>query len=463
MDRTQYLFEDFAATSKEQWKQQVTKDLKGVAFETLEYTTADGIKIEPFYTPEDIDKPEPLFTHTDWEVCDAIKVFENEIANLRALDYLNKGATGLILKLFNFPDFNELFKDIGIEYIALRLDIYHQPNEILTNFDQYLKDRNLDRSRINLAINFDPIGELVSTGKWLTDEETDKDRFIEVVNKAGNVRNLCINAEVYHNAGASTAYEIGCLLAHANEYLSWLREDAAKANVQVNVATGPDYFVEIAKLRALRKVFALLLQQYGANDQIYIHATSAERNLTVYDHYNNLLRTSTEAMAAVAGGCNSLLVLPYNTTYDQTNDFSERLARNTQLILKSESYFDKVSDVSAGSYFIENLTEELAQKGWAYFREIEAGGGLIACLKSNTIQDKITSFAKQEQQLFDDGKKVLVGTNKYPSEQQKMGGVLHAIIMPVVPVGNVVNQLQPVRLAAKMEQERLDAETPKAN
>ena len=464
MDRTPYLFEDFAPTSKEQWTQQVIKDLKGAAFETLEYTTADGIKVEPFYTPEDIAEPQPLFSHTDWEVCDSIEVFEGETANLYALDYLNKGATGLILQMLGSSvDFEELFKEISIQYIAIQLEIYRYPQEMLSDFNEYLEDKFIDRTSLNLTINFDPLSHLLYAGNWLQDEQTDCGNFRQLVVQNDHTRNLCVNGEIYHNAGASTGYEIGCMLAHANEYLGWLDDDATKANVQLNVATGPDYFMEIAKLRALRKVFALLLQQYGANDQIYIHATSAERNLTIYDHHNNLLRTTTGAMAAVAGGCNSLQVLPFNNPYEQSNDFGERLARNTQLILKSESYFDKVSDVAAGSFFIEKLTEELAQKGWAYFQEIEAAGGLLESLKKNIIQDRIAAFAAAEQQLFDEGKKVLVGTNKYPSGLQKMKDELNTIIIQEPRVGNVIQPLQAIRLAAKMEQARIDAETPKDN
>ncbi|KAK6022886.1 hypothetical protein OSTOST_11400 [Ostertagia ostertagi] len=260
MAANDHLFDAFPATTKEQWIQQVIKDLKGGDFNTiLNYTSRDGIVIHPFYTEEDLAKyseRKPLFSHTDWE------------------------------------------EGIG---------------EFDTQLSSYLSAKKLDRSTLNLIVSYDPIHQLVETGSGL--EAAEQAAFIKHINSAKDARNCCINGAIYHNAGASPAYEIACIAAHANEYFQWMEKPGVPVQVQVSV--GPDYFFEIAKLRALRKVMTLLAAAYETEMDISLHAETATRNLTLYDTHNNLLRTTTEAMAATIGGCNSLVRTPENTTDEQ--------------------------------------------------------------------------------------------------------------------------------------------------
>jgi len=460
MEEVKDLFAGFAPVTKEQWIAQATKDLKGAEFSELIHHTPEGIPVEPFYTKEDIGEPQPLFTHTDWEVCATIEVKEAKAANALALNYLNNGVTAINFRLLQEVQFEDLLQNIGIEYIAVAFQFHQDAVQVTAQLDAYLKARNLDKAKLNLTLNYDPIGYLINNGEWPNDEENSIKDFTRFVSSNSDARNICINGASYHNAGAAAAYELGCMLAHVNEYITWCAGNT-RLNIQVNMATGAHYFTEIAKLRALRKVFALLLNAYGLKETIYIHATSAERNLTIYDQHNNLLRTTTEAMAAVAGGCDSLEVLPFDATYREADDFSQRIARNIQLILKGESYFDKVSDVAAGAYFIETLTEALAQKGWEYFKEIESNGGLIASLKAGSIQQTIEHFAAMEQVQFNEGKKVLVGINKYPLASQQMKDKVAIEINQ--PTNHSTNQqvksITATRIAAAMEAERLANET----
>ena len=463
MNGSNDLFSGFAPVTSEQWEAQISKDLKGLTIEDLNHHTADGITIAPFYTTAPTQQPAPLFTHTDWEVCAVVEVYEAVTANSYALDYLNQGATAIIFKLLSAVDFGTLLKDIGIRYIALQFVIFENAATITHALDEYLKEQKIDKALLNITLNYDPIGRLaIYCNDGFGEIEPAKKQFLQLVQENPSYRSCCINGEIYHEAGATPAYEIGCVLAHANEYLGWLQDENPGVRIQLNVATGAEYFMEIAKLRALRKVFAFLLQQYGLRDIIYLHCTTAARRLTIYDHDNNLLRTTTSAMAAVSGGCNSLQVLPNNVTYKQPDDFSERMARNIQLILKGESYFDKVSDVAAGAYYIETLTEALAQKGWNYFKEIEAAGGLIAALEQGSIQQKIAGFDALEQALFDEGKIVLVGTNKYPAENQQMKDLLEIEIIPEPPVKTTILPLIARRIAAKGERARFNGETVNA-
>ncbi len=460
MEDPKDLMDAFPGTSKQQWIDQATRDLKGVDFDTLEHLTPDGIKIAPFYTQEDIDAEQPLFSFADWEISDSIEVEDAGSANANALKLLNNGITALIFKISKPVDFGILLKEIGIEYIALQLYIYTENAIAITqNFDHYLQSINLNRAQLNLTINYDPLEQLICTGNWRKGAQQDMEAYKAFIENNTDCRNVCINAAIYHEAGASPAYEIACMLAHANEYLA-LISNPASVKVQLSIAAGANYFTAIAKIRAVRKVFSLLLDSYQADNTIYIHTTSAERNLTIYDQHNNLLRTATGAMAAIAGGCNSLEVLPFDSTYKQPDEFSNRMARNIQLILKGESYFDKASDVAAGSYYIETLTEDLAQKAWTYFQDIEQHGGLIECLKKGAIQQQIEQFAAAEQALFDEGKKILVGVNKYPLMTQHMAGKMTP--QETHSFGNAaIKPLKPVRLAAAAESERL-ANEPKA-
>lgn len=460
------LFSEFSSASAEQWIQQIVKDLKGENYEQkLVYTNYDGIAVKPFYAKEDLQNYtslEPLFSHSDWDICQEIEV-ENEInANKKALHALNNGASALLFYVFNSVDLTKLLNDIQIEYIAVQFVIEEDATDFQNNFTNYLKSKNIPESSINVTLNIDPIENLIRTGQWRKLINEDKTELVSLIKNKANA--FCINANIYHNAGASESYEIACVLAHANTYINWLIEDGIDIKetlktIQLNIAVGPNYFFEIAKLRAYRKAFALLFNEYNLNIDLKIHAETAFRNLSVADAYNNLLRTTTEAMAASIGGCNSLVVKPFNITYESPTDFSERLARNIQLILKSESYFDKIADVSAGSYFIEELTEQIAKKAWTYFTEIESNGGVIKCLEKGVIQSKISEMALAQQALFDEAKTVLVGTNKFPNTKETIKQFENTIAWgSSSKLGKVIEPLTTIRLAAKAEHERIEQE-----
>ena len=200
---------------------------------------------------------------------------------------------------------------------------------------------------------------------------------------------------MYQNAGATQSFEIACALAHGHEYLITASENKVHSSkpFRFTLSVGSDFFGEIAKLRALRKLWMTICKEYNYTADIYLHCETSQLNKSNFDINNNMLRTTTEGMSAVIGGCNSLTVNSYNSGFETANDFSERMARNQQLILKGESYLDKVADIGSGSYYIEKLTNEIAAKAWSEFKIIESKGGFIACLKSNYIQDRIQEQA----------------------------------------------------------------------
>jgi methylmalonyl-CoA mutase len=238
------------------------------------------------------------------------------------------------------------------------------------------------------------------------------------------LRTLGINGSIFHNAGGNIVQELGFSLAIISDYLDLLTKEGLKPglvakSMQLNMATGPLYFMEIAKLRAARLLFARLVSYWGVEDEdslkAFIHCTSSEWNQTIFEPYVNLLRTTTESMSAVLGGCDSLTVSPFDKAFRETTKFSERIARNTQIILKEEAWLDKVADPAAGAYFIENLTDSIITESWRLFLEIEEMGGYLASFKAGEIQKRIGSSASLRDQNIAGRKEILLGTNQYPN------------------------------------------------
>jgi methylmalonyl-CoA mutase len=226
---------------------------------------------------------------------------------------------------------------------------------------------------------------------------------------------------------------------------------------EVNVGT--NYFFEIAKLRAMRLLFNLVAKEYNHNLECHLLVSPTKRNKTIYDYNINMLRTTTECMSAIIGGANAIANLPYDSLYHKDNEFGDRIARNQLLILKNESYFDKVNNPADGSYYIETLTTQLAEKALVLFKDIEASGGFLKQLNEGIIKRKIQESADKEQELFDSGKEILLGTNKYPNKDDRMKQDLELFpFVKIKPRKTLITPIIEKRLAEKAEQERLDLE-----
>jgi methylmalonyl-CoA mutase len=397
------LFSQFKPSTAQDWKQQVIKDLKGADFEKLVWHRADGIDVQPFYTAGDTH-PEPVLTQGGWEICEEITVKNEQEANQKALKALSGGASSLHFFLSKMPDLNVLLRDVSIEHIELCFILRFVPEDFRTRFHSYAESRGVDISKLRGAICYDGIARLAETGHWLTTSEHDL-----------HADNSWVDASLYQNAGATQSFELACALAHAHEYLTRLEQ---KKKFRFTISVGSDFFGEIAKLRALRKLWPLIAKEYRADEEIWIHAVNTGLNQSALDAYNNMLRSTTEGMSAVIGGCNSLTLEAYNKSFESTREFGERIARNQQMIYKEESYLDKVADMGAGSYYIETLTDLLAEKAWEEFKEIESRGGFIACLEADYIQVRIRQQAEQLIHDFREEKVVLVGVNKFQNKNE---------------------------------------------
>lgn len=409
------LFTDFNIADAKAWKARLEKDLKGVTFEQLSVTDRNGITIHPFYTNEDITATkEPVTTQPDWSICAAIEVTDAKMANAQALAELNNGASGLCFHFEQDVDPSILLEDIELPYIYSCFILNHKTVSFSEKLQQYIAAKGWDATGMDLFLSYDFIGKYLETGDWSNTQTEDSQSFLSFAEK--NATAICIDATLFQNAGANTTYELACALAMANEYLHLLEESnkiGYLKKINISLATDTCFFEQIAKLRAFRKLLPLIFEQYDISPAIHLHIETSSIYRSPFDSYSNLLRDTIAGMAAVIGGCDSLYIHPFNKTKEEPTDFSRRMSRNQQLIFKEESYLDKVADVAAGSYYLETLTEQIAEQTWNSFKEIEHAGGLLTAFENGIIQNAIAMQAQQLVQEYKDGKRVLIGVNKF--------------------------------------------------
>ncbi|NDV46604.1 methylmalonyl-CoA mutase small subunit [Paludibacter sp. 221] len=444
------LLADFPAVTTQEWMEKIVADLKGADFDKkLIWKTNEGFSVRPFYRTEDIENLEitnllpgefPYVrgtkTTNEWHIRQEIKVEDPAEANKKALDILNKGVTSIGFKI-NKKDLSAAFIAIllhGIQAESVELNFQTCIScsaDLLTLLHNYFKSLNYDPMKLHGSVNFDPISKMLLKGKNLSEEEITQKAIatIEAANQLPYYRVIGVNALTLTNAGAHITQELGYALAWGNQYIAMLDEagiDPATAakRIKFNFGVGSNYFMEIAKFRAARLLWALIVEKYleeeveenrQAVSKMHIHAETTTFNMTVFDANVNMLRTQTEAMSASIGGVDSLTVLPYDCVYKNADDFSERIARNQQLLLKEESHFDKVTDPSAGSYYIETLTNEIAKQAWKLFLDIEEQGGFLAAVKSGSVQKNIKETADSRLKAISSRKEVLLGTNQFPN------------------------------------------------
>ena len=450
------LFNEFDSVSSKAWKQKIQFDLKGADYnDTLIWQSNEDISVKPFYHADCFDElPACSETKaTQWHIGQRIYVANAEKANLKANRALEKGTESII---FIIPS-----KDIVIKNLIKNIDtstvLFFELQFLSKEFVQELSTLT---SKFKTNIQIDIIGNLCKSGNWYTNLTEDHITLENIVHKTNTIS---IDTCVYQNAGANMVQQLAYALAHVNEYFNHFffnkKMTSGAFNIIFKVSVGTNYFFEIAKLRALRKLWYSIALEYNLNPECHIMAKPTKRNKTLYDYNTNMLRTTTECMSAILGGANTICNLPYDSIYHKSNGFGERIARNQLLILKHESYFDKVDNPADGSYYIESLTTQLAEKALDLFKNIESTGGFLKQLKEGTIQRKIKERANKEQIQFNEGEEILLGTNKHPNPKDTMRQELE--IYPFVKTNKRKTLIEPIiekRLAEKLEQDRLNNE-----
>jgi len=457
------LFSDFDAVSAKGWKQKIQVDLKGADYnDTLIWQSLEGIHVKPFYHQDNFSQAfNSIPGHPqEWSIGQALFIDDETIANKLAKDALARGADVLFFTSEKEFDIQKTFEDINAGEVRVYFDLKFLSAAFINKLHDFFGKENN-----NLFYNIDIIGNLASSGNWFQNLKEDHSKLETIVSEAPKSNILSVDSSLYQNAGANMVQQLAYALAHANEYLNHFHETLNDEDLSMTfkVAIGPNYFFEIAKIRALRNLYAALAREYGVSENCHIISTPSKRNKTLYDYNVNMLRTTTECMSAILGGANTICNLPYDALYHKSNEFGERISRNQLLILKSESYFDMVSNAADGSYYIESLTNELAEKALALFKSIEKSGGFLGQLKEGTIQRKIKESAQKEQDLFNNGSLVLLGTNKHPSELDLMKDDLE--LYPFVKRKARKTLIAPIitkRLAEQNEQDRLTKEETNA-
>ncbi|OJJ15853.1 hypothetical protein BKI52_36655 [marine bacterium AO1-C] len=435
------LLQEFEASDKATWIQKAIEKLKDKDFQALSSSTYEDITQRPFYTPE--DQVSNALTSADfshraqWQNREIVHFFPwvedekdilvedapqlTEEANRLAVEALKKGADAVYFDLFGVDasiiDFGVLLRDI---------DLIKQP--LGFTFDGRTEGfiSQMEEAEWQGSIDYDFLSNWTISGFYHNTVFEDLAELIHYTHHRPQVKALTINTTNLHNAGANAVQELAFGLSTLVEYLHQLTDlgidlSLLLRNVEFSMGTGSNYFMEMAKFRALRLLWKQVLQAYKAPQQpLSIYAQTATWNKTITDVNVNMLRSTTEAMSAVIGGVDALSVLPYNDFFTEPDGFSRRVARNVSTLLKEESYLDKVVDAASGAYYIENLTKELAQKSWDLFQQTEQRGGFIKAFKAGFIQNEIERVANQKITNVEAGKDVLVGTNKYENADEKI-------------------------------------------
>ena len=437
------LFSEFAPVSTEEWMAKITADLKGVPFEKkLVWKTGEGFNVNPFYRAEDIEGLKtteslpgefPYVRGTkkdnDWKVRQNIEVCCFKGANEKALDLLTKGVTslGFIIKgdEVNEENITTLLEGICPASVELNFNICNcKAEKLIGILADYFKGKGVDAEKCYGSVNYDAFKKPLVKGK----ENSEWVEGAAAVLKAGqalpNYRVLAVNAFLFNNAGAYISQELGYALAWGNELMAKLIEagftaDEVAKKIKFNFGISSNYFMEIAKFRAARWLWAEIVAAYKPACEcackMVAHAQTSEWNMTVYDAHVNLLRSQTEAMSAALAGVDSITVRPFDKIYQTPDDFSERIARNQQLLLKEECHLDKVVDPSAGSYYVEVLTNSLADVAWKLFLEVEEKGGFSVAVNAGEIQNAVNASNVARKKAVATRREILLGSNQYPN------------------------------------------------
>ena len=445
------LFQEFVAPTTQEWLDKIQADLKGADFQKrMVWRTNEGFDVQPFYRREDVEKlqtPNALpgefpyvrgnkKTDNEWYVRQNIVADSAEEANAKALDVLNKGIDSLG---FHIPgkevskDYVEtLLKGIACDCIELNFSTCKRHSVELAQFlIAYFEEKGYEKDRIVASISWDPIEKTVMDGKNIDALLPIAKELVETVKEYKNFRVIAVNAVALNNAGAYIVQELGYALAWGVEYLQMLVDagvDVAEAakRIKFNFGISENYFMEIAKFRAARMLWAKIVKEYqpccDCACRMMVNAETSRYNMTIFDSYVNMLRSQTETMSAAIAGVHSIVVTPFDAVYEKPNDFSERIARNQQLLLKEESHFSTIVDPSAGSYYIEELTASLAKEAWKIFLSVEEQGGFLAAAKAGTVQDDINATNAKRHLHAAQRREFLLGTNQFPNFTENSDG-----------------------------------------
>jgi methylmalonyl-CoA mutase len=434
----------FSPATLEEWKKKAEESLKGKPVESLSRSTYEDIRLKPLYTKEDLENKNvseypgfedfrrginPLgYVACDWEVAQTIPAANVGEMKEMLLASFQKGQTAISFELSEkvLIEIPTILNDLYASY-PFSVNAKRYQADLLTLIQQ-MAEENGNNQDVTGYIGMDPVALSLEAG---TEPEAQYDQWAKIIENAAeklpNVKTILADTTPFHNGGANAVQELACALAGGVEHIQMLTErgiglETVLDKIVFKFAIGSNFFMELAKLRAARLLWCRLTEAYEVAPELRKMVISAETSRftkTKYDPYVNLLRAGNEAFAAVLGGIQYLHVSPYNEPEGKLTDFSDRIARNTQLILKEETHIKNVVDPAGGSWYIESLTNELAEKAWALFLEIDERGGIISALRSNWLQQQIASVREKRLKDIFTRKQSIIGTNIYANPQDE--------------------------------------------
>lgn len=438
VEKREKLFDMFSPVSPEEWRAKAEVDLKGADFEKkMVWRTDEGFNVQPLYRGVDIKDFKTIDslpgeypyvrgtrTNNDWQARQEIDAADVKEANAKALDVLNKGITSLGFKLHD--DFNlDVLLD-GIYTDIAQVNFAVCPNKVV-EFAKvlvaYLEKKGTADKFVG-SIDFNPYKATFKKGKKFEGIAEVAAELLKVVAPVKGLRVLSVNSEMLSNAGAYIYQELGYALSWGNEWMAQLTDagfsaDEVASRIKFNMGISTIYFMELAKFRAARMLWAQIVKQYNpqcdCTCKMVVHATTSRYSQTMFDSYVNMLRSQTQAMSAALASVDEITVTPFDAPYKKSDEFSERIARNQQLLLKEESHLDKVVDPAGGSYYIEELTMSLAQVAWKLFLETEDKGGFKAAVESYDVTNAVNASANARFDKVAKRREQLLGTNQFPN------------------------------------------------
>ncbi len=443
MTDEQKLFSDFTPGTASDWEERARKDLRDTPLESLYLNTHEGIRIKPFYTREDIEHlpllhqqpgSYPFMRGTDttkntWLNIQQVKaVGSGKLAIDKATDAVKRGADGIefiVQSPLNF-DVAYLAGELDLTACTVIYTLQEDAAAFMERLAKQLKENGTALEHLRGAVSYDL---LTGNGALTAEEVRESAQVLQLTGNSPHLYGLTVDSTRFSSLGASFTQEIALTLNAAVSYIDRLTEagvpvEAVLRSMRFYMASGTNYFFEIVKLRVVRLLWAAVVAAYKADTalaaRLHIHSSSSSWQETTLDPHVNMLRVTTEAMAAIMAGCNALTVTPYDNAFQQSGEFSERIARNVSTILKEEAYLDKAIDPAAGSYYLETLTQELASLSWELFQEVEAKGGFEAAYESGFILGSITEVSRKKFRNIATGREVLVGTNKFPNPTEQI-------------------------------------------
>ena len=485
--KSEKLFTGFPPVPTEKWEEVITADLKGADYERkLVWKTGEGFNVRPYYRAENLEGIKFLgsqagefpyvrgtHAHNRWRVHQTVSVVCPKEANAEALKILNAGVDSLGFCIasadFSAADLDMLLKDICIPAVEITFCGEKMANVAELVLAKVEKE-GIAKEDVRIAFCIDPLVKGLSSKGDFCSPNGEKciARIVELIHKTKeykHVRIVTVAGQTFGNSGSTIVEELAFTLSAGHDYLVRLTDagldvDAAARKLRFSFSVSSNYFMEIAKFRAARMLWANIVKGYGPAKncacKMQIHAETSRWNQTVYDPYVNMLRGTTEAMSATIAGVHSLEVMPFDASFENPTEFSKRIARNVELLLKNESHFDQVVDPAGGSYYVENLTQSIAAEAWKLFLEIEEKGGYTEAYKAGLIVERIKASAAAKDKNIATRRQTLLGANQYPNFTEVAGKEITAeSVTRKQAEGNV---LVPYRGAMAFEEMRLQVD-----